>query len=293
MALTPSEILPQIASARKDKYYLDHLRGLFNEVVTGFFGPRQTINWSKEIQLISDFAYFGITTLRDLQTLGEEYTGIIQVNPTMRQMPSVFSRLSMVVARVLVPYLIDKFLAHVENQILKNEKLSKDTNILNAIQRARAIVDVINRLHLSIFYIQGLYSTISNRFSDIKYVKYATQGTNAEPQSKAFKILGVLSLGQCLAALLMNVYSLHKDIKLFQMKKTVVERPDSSSSGEADLPALKCSLCLENRRYTTATPCGHLFCWNCIHSWVQTKAECPICREKLLPRKLVCLMNFP
>lgn len=54
----------------------------------------------------------------------------------------------------------------------------------------------------------------------------------------------------------------------------------------------KCSLCLEPRKNTSLSFCGHLFCWSCIHEWLQTNNFCPICRKTLNPRRIVPLQNF-
>jgi len=51
----------------------------------------------------------------------------------------------------------------------------------------------------------------------------------------------------------------------------------------------KCTLCLEPFRDPSTTTCGHVFCWTCVQDWVKEKPECPLCRQDVLPQKILPL----
>ena len=79
----------------------------------------------------------------------------------------------------------------------------------------------------------------------------------------------------------------------FETNCMLIQMVDSSSEKSAGTTSsAKCSLCWDSRKDTSCTPCGHLFCWHCILQWLQTKHECPLCRESVQPSRIVPLFNY-
>ncbi|MFT7811332.1 E3 ubiquitin-protein ligase RNF5 isoform X2 [Arapaima gigas] len=60
---------------------------------------------------------------------------------------------------------------------------------------------------------------------------------------------------------------------------------------ERERATFECNICLDTARDAVISLCGHLFCWPCLHQWLETRPsrqQCPVCkagisREKVIP----------
>ncbi|XP_069491042.1 E3 ubiquitin-protein ligase RNF5 isoform X1 [Ambystoma mexicanum] len=74
-------------------------------------------------------------------------------------------------------------------------------------------------------------------------------------------------------------------------------QPGEQDSAGAGAPSgspgatFECNICLDTARDAVISLCGHLFCWPCLHQWLETRPdrqECPVCkagisRDKVIP----------
>lgn len=135
------------------------------------------------------------------QTLGEEYVHIIQVDPTKRHIPSRSRRCLFIFCHVFFPYLLDKTLVCLENQLdgaASHDRLhvtvsswwtleawlrrsiqkvlglmseSRRRTYLPTIFILQQSLSLLHRLHVALFYIFGSFYYLSKRVSGITHVR--------------------------------------------------------------------------------------------------------------------------
>lgn len=277
----PAEIL---RADQKDEELYERI----NQQLCGFllkFKGHVFINKNKQnIFCTSQLLYYALTTLSKLQTLGEEYTKIVQVGKTGKHVPGLMQSTGMILAHVFGDRLIILALDRLVDNVRHNKSIRRQAKdqIIQVTTTVKSLVPLLQSLNRVLFYWNGSFYTWAKRLFLIKYI-YAAPWYHPKRPLHVFKILSVLTAIQLSVLMIMA---------LFKTPKVLINEEEHHSQPIPLDSSCKCSLCLEPRKNTSLSFCGHLFCWYCIHEWLQTNDFCPICRKALNPRMVVPLQNF-
>lgn len=73
--------------------------------------------------------------------------------------------------------------------------------------------------------------------------------------------------------------------------KSKINLEDANDDEEKkDDSVFECNICLDTAKDAVVSMCGHLFCWPCIHQWMNGyRNTCPVCKSSINKEKVIPL----
>lgn len=268
MALPVAQPAEVLRAWQKDDQYEKQLADSISKLL-----PLQ--HGSKAIP-ISSLLYKSFTTLKDLQTLGEEYSGIVQVDDSYHKLPSYYARLASVLLSTFGENLTRRFVNHVGKKIETNRSLRSEAQdlFLIAVKTLGDVLPQIQSIHRALSYICGGPLQIGKNLTGIDYVHVRPAATASYAH---LNLLGYITLLHAFVCCGQSVYLAKKHL---DQLKEIPNEVDNEKT---------CVACLEEILQPCVLQCGHIFCHQCCYGALNS---CALCRTPFTKNTVVPLMNY-
>ncbi|KYN03012.1 PREDICTED: peroxisome biogenesis factor 10-like [Cyphomyrmex costatus] len=266
-----------LRSHQRDDDFIKFLREKLSDILQNI-GVHRTLLQYIRSDIPFKLLYFIFTSGMGNQTLGEEYTGIVQANLEQRKVPTLTVRILAAILECFGERTLLKLLQQLQayvNHPLRELTPAAIMFLNTLLSKLRTMIPIIILFHKGIFYVYGRYYSLGRRIAGLDYTKiYGPRPKDTV--SWGLRLLGFATIIQCL-------------LKIWQ--SGVIQDTAAINTSNSKYISHNCQLCLEATA-TTATLCGHLFCWSCLSEWLRVKPQCPYCREYVPPSRIVHLMNL-
>jgi peroxin-10 len=175
------------------------------------------------------------------------------------------------------------------------------------------IIEKIEEMQFCLLFINGKNYTFLQKIFGFGYTINNNSSSNQEEiiSQSGFKFFGYLLLFKILMQIyffLKKLFLVLRDEKQKILNKNNLTSFQSQQETESKKLNMKlkylekintseeknkmCYICLEIRKDSSLTKCGHLFCWKCIINYLQSNPTCPFCRQVCKPQNVVHLKNY-
>ncbi|XP_046406005.1 peroxisome biogenesis factor 10 [Ischnura elegans] len=273
-----------LRAAQKDENYIQQLNEVISNVALNFGGKSFWLKYARYHIILSKTVYYASTSLCNLQTLGEEYTGIIPMQRSLRTLLTLRRMLLYVIMLSGGHIALERMFAQLEKATLPGSMQMYSIIYHDAVRMVKHLMPYLERLNKSIFYWNGSYYSLVNRFLGVKHA-LVQSWLKDEASLYGFKILAGVTFANLIVSF---IHTFPSQLA----SKPSVSLPEVTVARKHALSRNTCKLCLGGRKNTSITPCGHLFCWTCIMKWLQIRKDCPMCKSNLIPSRITFLMNY-
>eukprot|EP01025_Chloroclados_australasicus_P016000 TRINITY_DN17819_c0_g1_i1.p1 TRINITY_DN17819_c0_g1~~TRINITY_DN17819_c0_g1_i1.p1 ORF type:complete len:287 (+),score=23.10 TRINITY_DN17819_c0_g1_i1:280-1140(+) len=274
-----------LRAVQKDALFSTRLTSKVLDVCDKLCGPHLGNNYLQEVVQLSKGLYTLFTNVINYSSLGEEYCGIIQVQGNAKESLPTTYRLYSCILQTIFSYtysvLDEQNLRGVASKIVaKSKELGVDIQMLNSI---------LAKSFLALFYFEGKYYDLAKRILGVQ-LQQTRRSIGNKPYYGALAFVLMLQI-------LLTVYTT-LDLRKQQQQQQQQQYAQEDNQEQLQQQTLvsntiqcNCPLCLQTTNVASSTPCGHIFCWECIMEWCNNRQECPVCRVEVAKNQIVPLYN--
>lgn len=259
----------------KDSEIVNHcLSNPSSTLLTSVFGARFTNEYDHWIASASNGVYAFFALLAG-QTLGEELCDMLAVTRGHPWIPISTTR------KLLLALLYG----------VEQPCLSWFARRYFPLRPSDEVVAVVDKVVLCLLMLFERFGTLRHRLLRVRFLSLRAPETLRQgPGARhTYLFAGLITA----VTLIIRLVRYYRSVRGQSSRKALPQvNLDASDSEEEASDGDACPICFSKKKCPTCTPCGHVFCWNCIAESGQKDSRCPLCRQNFSLPSLVPLYFY-